>query len=57
MVHYGKNVAIEAILPAGSVKNINPLLLVEAIGKRCCCELFSDITRRELYTEDFLPFK
>ena len=52
-----QKVVFETILPAGSVKNVNPMLLIEAFEKECGCELFSDITRHELYTEDFKYFK
>lgn len=52
-----QKVVFETILPAGSLKNVNPMLLAEAIEKKCGCELFADITRHELYTENFEHFK
>lgn len=52
-----KGVELDITLPAGSVKNVNPTLLTEVLEKHCGFELFTDITRRELYTENFELFK
>ena len=49
-------VKIDIVLPAGSVKNVNPSLLTDVIEKNCGFEIFTDITRNELYTENFELF-
>ena len=50
-------VELDIVLPAGSVKNVNPTLLTDLLEKNCGFELFTDITRNVLYTEDFEAFK
>lgn len=48
---------MEIILPAGNEKNVNPQLLIDILEKQIGYELFADVTRRELYTQDFRLFK
>lgn len=50
-------VRLTITLPAGSVKNVNPSLLIDVLEKNCGFELFTDITRREIYNEQFELFK
>ena len=50
-------VELDIVLPAGSVKNVNPSLLTDVLEKKCGFEIFTDITRNELYTENFELFK
>lgn len=49
-------VRLGVTLPAGSVNNVNPQLLVEAIHQYKGLELYADITRKELYNEEVEPF-
>lgn len=50
-------VKLTITLPAGSVKNVNPSLLIDVIEKECGFELFTDITRCEIYNEKLELFK
>ena len=50
-------VELSIVLPAGSVKNVNPSLLTDVIEKNCGFEIFTDITRKELYTENWQLFR
>lgn len=52
-----KEVVLDIVLPAGSVQNVNPSLLIDILEKNCGFELFTDITRGELYNEGFELFK
>ena len=52
-----KGVVLDITLPAGSVTNVNPTLFIDALEKKCGFEIFADITRHELYTENFELFK
>lgn len=51
------SIVLELILPAGSVTNVNPSLLLDAFKKRYDTELFADITRVDIYNEEVEPFK
>ncbi len=53
----GDSVELNIVLPAGSVKNVNPSLLTDVIEKNCGFEIFTDITRKELYTENWQLFR
>ena len=50
-------VELDITLPAGSVKNVNPSLFIDVLERNCGFEIFSDITRHELYTDSFELFK
>lgn len=47
---------LSVTLPAGSSVNINPSLLVTALEKKTGVEIFSDISRKEIYTKGGEPF-
>ena len=50
------DVCLSITLPAGSVKNINPSLILQALDKyKNICPLY-DITRQNLYTKDGKQF-
>lgn len=48
----GEDVVLRIILPAGSVKNINPSLLCDEIVKRADCPISYVIRRKRLLTEN-----
>ncbi|MEE0929855.1 MAG: TIGR03936 family radical SAM-associated protein [Acutalibacteraceae bacterium] len=50
-------VNLEIILPAGSVNNINPMLLITALEKLNNIEIDTDITRLDVYNEEIKPFE
>ncbi|MEE1057690.1 MAG: TIGR03936 family radical SAM-associated protein [Acutalibacteraceae bacterium] len=50
-------VSLEIILPAGSVNNINPMLLITALEKLNNIEIDTDITRLDVYNEEMKPFE
>lgn len=50
-------VCLEIILPAGSVNNINPMLLITALEKLNNIEVDTDITRLDVYNEKMKPFE
>lgn len=50
-------VDIEILLPAGSTNNVNPNLIVKALSDFGSIELFADITRLDIYNEEFKAFK
>ena len=52
-----EGVKLKITLPAGSAKNVNPSLLIDVIEKECGFELFTDITKCEIYNEKFELFK
>lgn len=50
-------VSLEIILPAGSVNNINPMLLITALEKLNNIEIDTDVTRLDVYNEEMKPFE
>lgn len=50
-------VRLEIILPAGSVNNINPMLLITALEKLNNIEIDTDVTRLDVYNEEMKPFE
>ncbi len=52
----GNKVLIFSILPAGSVENINPSLLTQAIEKYISPNFYVFFTRTNIYTEDMKEF-
>jgi radical SAM-linked protein len=50
-------VKINAILPAGSTMNVNPVLLNEAIKKYLKLDLYADIQRTNIYDANFKIFE
>ncbi len=53
----GSAVKLDIVLPAGSVKNVNPSLLTDIIEKECGCDIFTDVTRVRLYDDNFELFR
>ncbi len=51
-----ENVQVSITLPAGSQKNINPMLYLKAFEEKHGIEIFSRVTRTDLYNEDWEPF-
>lgn len=49
-------VLIGILLPAGSTNNVNPALIVKALEDKNGIEVYSDITREEIYNEEVEPF-
>lgn len=52
-----KDVVVRVILPAGSNVNINPSLFVTALAERYNIEVYSDITRVDVYDREGRPFE
>jgi radical SAM-linked protein len=52
----GDCAGLRVTLPAGSVNNVNPQLLLDAVKKYGELELLCDATRLELYNEEVEPF-
>ncbi len=50
-------VQLDIILPAGSVNNINPVLLINALEKINNISVDYDITRLDVYNEEMKPFE
>lgn len=51
------NVNIQIILPAGSTTNVNPSLIVKAIGDINNIEIYADITRLDIYNGEVKSFE
>lgn len=52
-----KGVQIQAVLPAGSNLNINPMLLIDAIKKYLNIDFYPEVRRTELYGENSKIFE
>lgn len=52
----GEFVRLEVVLPAGSVQNINPVVVVDALSKYLDCPLQADIRRVEIYNKEMTCF-
>ena len=50
-------VEINITLPAGSTNNVNPSLICDAIKKYYDIDVYPQITRLNIYNEDFKEFK
>lgn len=50
------DVTLEIVLSAGSISNVNPVLLISVLEKMNNIELHYDITRLDLYNEEMKPF-
>ncbi len=50
-------VQLTLTLPAGGSLNINPTLLINALGEYAGAELYADVTRTGIYMEEGRPFE
>ncbi len=50
-------VNLSVILPAGSVTNINPLLIQKAINKYFDIDVYFDVTKTDMYNENLKSFQ
>lgn len=50
-------VLLDVVLPAGNTVNVNPALVISAVEAELGCNLFADVTRRELYSDNFELFR
>ena len=51
-----RSVTLSITLPAGSSTNINPTLFITALEKKTGAEIFYNISRKEIYTKEGVPF-
>lgn len=49
-------VTLSVTLPAGSTTNINPTLFISELENRSGAEIFYNISRKEIYTKEGVPF-
>ncbi|MBQ3416855.1 MAG: DUF2344 domain-containing protein [Ruminococcus sp.] len=51
-----RSVTLSITLPAGSSTNINPTLFITALEKKTGAEIYYNISRKEIYTKEGVPF-